>query len=66
MSVEHLTVPRIRCDRADEITGRCTSRLYGDDTLLSVEKVRVLARERSWSVDGGDFCPSHARRKVTT
>lgn len=66
MSVEHLTVPRIRCDRADEITGRCTSRLYGDDTLLSLDKVRLLARERGWSTGDADLCPSHARRKVTS
>lgn len=62
MSIQNITVPRIRCDRLDEIAGRCTSRLYGDDTLLSEDKVRIVARERGWSTEGSDLCPSHRER----
>lgn len=63
VSIQNITVPRIRCDRLDEIAGRCTSRLYGDDTLLSEDKVRTLARERGWSTEP-DLCPSHRNERT--
>ena len=59
MSVKRVTVPRIRCERVDDTNGECPARLYGDDQHLSDGQVRALARERGWSTDPRDMCPSH-------